>query len=233
MNDAIDTYYVGKYNNGASLQFASTNLSWITNSGANSLFGINTVAPTEAIDVIGNGLFSGTLTASNLSGTNTGDQTITNSSDATSHTQTLSGSGGSTQFIEGSGITLTTGGTESAGTVTIAASGSLPYDDYAVILEGKNTSDPVATVLDPLNTGTVTWTWQSTGNYKASCTGCFPASKTLMFVTNSDDQGYAATAFKLFRVSDNEIRLIVWTTPIALYNFGNNTDLSISIRVYP
>ena len=44
----------------------------------------------------------------NTSGTNTGDQTITNSSDATSHTVTLSASGGSVQLIEGSGITLTT-----------------------------------------------------------------------------------------------------------------------------
>lgn len=55
------------------------------------------------------------------SGTNTGDQTITNSSDATSHTVTLSGSGGSVQLVEGSGITLTTTGTGSAGIVTIAS----------------------------------------------------------------------------------------------------------------
>jgi len=37
--------------------------------------GIGVVVPTEKLDVSGNGLFSGTLTASNLSGTNTGDQT--------------------------------------------------------------------------------------------------------------------------------------------------------------
>lgn len=65
-----------------------------------------------------NGTFSGTS-----SGTNTGDQTITNSSDATSHTVTLSASGGSVQLIEGTNITLTTGGTGANGTVTIAASG--------------------------------------------------------------------------------------------------------------
>jgi hypothetical protein len=59
----------------------------------------------------------------NTSGTNTGDQTITNSSDATSHTVTLSASGGSVQLIEGSNITLTTGGTAGAGTVTIASTG--------------------------------------------------------------------------------------------------------------
>lgn len=64
------------------------------------------------------GTFSGTS-----SGTNTGDQTITNTSDATSHTVTLSASGGSVQLIEGTNITLTTGGTGANGTVTIAASG--------------------------------------------------------------------------------------------------------------
>lgn len=43
--------------------------------GTNDLrFGINTLgSPTEVLDVTGNGLFSGTLSASNLSGTNTGD----------------------------------------------------------------------------------------------------------------------------------------------------------------
>jgi hypothetical protein len=61
----------------------------------------------------------------NTSGTNTGDQTITNTSDATSHTVTLSASGGSVQLIEGTNITLTTGGTGAAGTVTIAASGGI------------------------------------------------------------------------------------------------------------
>lgn len=58
-------------------------------------------------------------------------QTITNSSDATSHTVTLSSSGGTVQLIEGANITLTTGGTGSAGTVTIASTGggSSAFDD--------------------------------------------------------------------------------------------------------
>jgi hypothetical protein len=64
--------------------------------------------------------FLSDITGTN-SGTNTGDQTVNNTSDATSHTVTLSASGGSVQLIEGSGITLTTGGTGSAGTVTIAS----------------------------------------------------------------------------------------------------------------
>lgn len=74
---------------------------------------------------LGTGLsMSGTtINGPSVSGTNTGDQTIANTSDATSHTVTLSASGGSVQLIEGSNITLTTGGTSGAGTVTIAASG--------------------------------------------------------------------------------------------------------------
>jgi len=79
--------------------------------------------------------FSGTS-----SGTNTGDQTITNSSDATSHTVTLSASGGSVQLVEGSGITITTTGTGSAGIVTIAASGS------GDITNGGNTTGAAITI---------------------------------------------------------------------------------------
>lgn len=55
-------------------------------------------------------------------GTNTGDQSLANTSDATSHTVTLTG-GTSVQLIEGSNITLTTGGTGGVGTVTIASTG--------------------------------------------------------------------------------------------------------------
>lgn len=79
--------------------------------------------------------FSGTS-----SGTNTGDQTISNSSDATSHTVTLSASGGSVQLVEGSGITITTTGTGSAGIVTIAASGS------GDITNGGNTTGAAITI---------------------------------------------------------------------------------------
>lgn len=63
-------------------------------------------------------------------GTNSGDQSLANTSDATSHTVTLTG-GTSVQLIEGSNITLTTGGTGGAGTVTIASTGggSSAFDD--------------------------------------------------------------------------------------------------------
>lgn len=69
------------------------------------------------------------------SGTNTGDQTLSNTSDATSHTLTLSASGGSIQFVEGTGITLTTTGTGADGIVTIAATGGGGGDDVSTFAE--------------------------------------------------------------------------------------------------
>lgn len=68
------------------------------------------------------------------------DQTIANTSDATSHTATLSASGGSTQFIEGSNITLTTAGTGLDGTVTIASTGG--GASQLTDLSDVNTSTP-------------------------------------------------------------------------------------------
>lgn len=63
--------------------------------------------------------------ASDVSATNE-LQTLASTSDATSHTVTLSSTGGSIQFVEGSGITLTTSGTGLDGIVTIASTVSSP-----------------------------------------------------------------------------------------------------------
>ncbi len=48
---------------------------------SNGNVGIGTPTPTERLNVVGNGLFTGTLTASNLSGTNTGDVTLAGTPD--------------------------------------------------------------------------------------------------------------------------------------------------------
>ena len=73
---------------------------------------------------------SGTLTVADQSATNE-LQTFSNTSDATTHTVTLSNSGGSIQLVEGTGITLTTGGTALSGTVTIASTVSSYTDEQA------------------------------------------------------------------------------------------------------
>ena len=92
---------------------------------------LGAIAPTTVNTVTISGASTPTLAVTGtttVSGTNTGNQTIANTSDATSHTVTLSASGGSVQLIEGSNITLTTWGTGSAWTVTIASTASGTWD---------------------------------------------------------------------------------------------------------
>jgi len=70
-------------------------------------------------------------------------QTIANTSNATSHTATLSNLGGSTQFVEGANITLTTTGTGLDGIVTIAA----PTQQAYSTIKEETTSQPQQTTL--------------------------------------------------------------------------------------
>lgn len=102
-----------------------------------------------------------TITSTEVDGSTTNElQTVANTSDATSHTVTLSNSGGSTQFVEGSGITLTTTGTSGAGVVTIASTGALPSLANNNIWVGNASN--VATAVNPSgdadisNTGVIT-----------------------------------------------------------------------------
>lgn len=67
----------------------------------NHRVGIATTTPGSALTVAGNGLFTGTLGASNLSGTNSGDQTITLSGDVSG-----SGTAGITTAIGANKVTL-------------------------------------------------------------------------------------------------------------------------------
>jgi len=135
----------------------------ITNSGNNTLERVLSINMNDANRTLS---LSGDLTVSataTVSGTNTGDQTITNSSDATSHTVTLSASGGSVQIIEGSGITLTTGGTASNATVTItstAGGGNVsnsgtPADNQIAIWTGANNIEGTADFTNDGTTFTV------------------------------------------------------------------------------
>ena len=78
-----------------------------------------------------------TITATEVDGSTSNElQTIANTSDATSHTVTLSNSGGTIQFIEGTNISLTTGGTSGAGTLTIASS-ITDTDDQGLTIGGS------------------------------------------------------------------------------------------------
>lgn len=72
-----DVFYIYDITNGKPIfRIDNANDYILFDDGANGYkVGIHNTVPAEALDVIGNGLFSGTLSASNLSGTNTGNQT--------------------------------------------------------------------------------------------------------------------------------------------------------------
>jgi hypothetical protein len=104
------------------------------------------ISPTQKLHVSGNGLFTGTLTASNLSGTNTGDQTTSGT------TNRISVTSGSTSPVIDIAATyvgqtsITTLGTVTTGTWTgtaiAAANGGTGQTSYAVgdILYASTTS---------------------------------------------------------------------------------------------
>ena len=83
-------------------------------------------------------------------------QTIANTSDATTHTATLSLAGGSVQFVEGTGIELTTGGSAQNGTLTIASTstGATNLGYTASGTDGTVTSDTGADATLPAADGT-------------------------------------------------------------------------------
>lgn len=87
-----------------------------------------------------------TLTATEVDGSTTNElQTLANTSDATSHTVTLSNSGGSVQLIEGSGISLTTGGTGLNGTLTVANTGDLSATNEAWTIDADDADTELIT----------------------------------------------------------------------------------------
>lgn len=87
-------------------------------------------------------------------------QTFANTSASTTHTLTLSNSGGSIQFVEGSGVTLTTSGTSLNGIVTIAStgggvSGDLGYTASPTngIVTNTGGTDATIPLVTPTNAG--------------------------------------------------------------------------------
>lgn len=124
------------------------------------------------------------------SGTNTGDQTIANTSDATSHTVTLSASGGSVQLIEGANITLTTGGTGSVGTVTIASTGGSGAMTWTEVT-GTSASMTVNNGYIANNAGLVTLTLPDTA-----------AVGSIVRVTGKGAGGW--------RIAQNALEQIIW-----------------------
>lgn len=135
--DKNGTHQIGDLSNAetglAMKLLTSDGWSIFDNTGHNSRFGINTAAPNEALDVIGNGVFTGTLSASNLSGTNTGDQD-------------LSG------YALNSDVVHDTGTESIDGVKTFTSDPVVPADDYGSDWDGVNEPPTKNDVYDKIQT---------------------------------------------------------------------------------
>ena len=117
-------------------------------------------------------------------------QTFANTSNATTHTVTLSNSGGSVQFVEGSGITLTTTGTSLDGIVTIAAADASPTNELQTYSHSGTTS-----YTNTLSNSGGSFTLQSTGIISISHsagTVTFSATEVDGSITNEGVLGVGA-----------------------------------------
>jgi hypothetical protein len=101
------------------------------------------------------------------------------------------------------------------------------YKTYVANLSQVGTSPPSVTVLDNTFVSTMTWTYDSTGEYLLTSTNNdFVSGKTMLFITPID-----SAFIKIRRLSDNVIN--VGTQNISgVKTNGLLDNVSIEIRVY-
>ena len=226
--------------------------------GSSSIFdngnvGIGTTTPTERLDVVGNGKFSGNLTTSQdntmIRVGNNGDIALIKKGGFVGKLAVALG----TPFVltRSNNATINPSDTFSdiftidtnnnglfTGTVTAApatASNHLvtlgqvrPYKVYVALLTQSGTSAPVATVLENTLGGTVVWSRSSVGIYLGTLTGAFTLNKTVSFISGdqSADKGYGID--NLSSVDDVRIS----TRLAGSLNDNQLNKASIEIRVY-
>lgn len=107
-------------------------------------------------------------------------------------------------------------------------SASANYLKYSVLTLQSGTNAPTVRILENTLSGTVVWTYVSTGKYRATLASAFTANKTFFVVHNS----VLDSRTTVYWESANSI--IVETFTFAGAN-GNDrlTDMSLEIRVYP
>jgi hypothetical protein len=177
---------------------------------SNGNFGINQPNPIEKLDVVGNGKFSGTVTASSFNGSAnlTGTPTAPTATVGTNTTQIAT-----TSYV-------------------LANSGALPYKVYTALLSQSGTNAPVATVLQNTLGGTVVWSYNSAGLYTATLTSAFTDLKTAVLCTK-DTNNPAGTANVIMRASKASTSTVIVATVSSTGGVDQQLGgATIEIRVY-
>lgn len=89
------------------------------------------------------------------------------------------------------------------------------YKVYRASLTQSGTSAPVATVFENTLGGTVVWTRNAVGDYRATLAGAFPLTTT--FITHNCPNVFTGTLYQVGRLGDNELQV---TANVLNVNFG-------------
>ena len=107
-------------------------------------------------------------------------------------------------------------------------SASVNYKVYSAILNQSGENAPVPIILENTLPGTLTWSYESTGDYFATYSQSFNGRKVLCFIGGASNPG---TTY-LFKQNDvATIELASWNSINILTN-NLITGISIEIRVY-
>jgi hypothetical protein len=141
-----------------------------------------------------------------------GTATFSSSVTATSHVTT---GGTASQFVKGDG------------------SLSAGYKVYTALLSQSGTSAPTATVLDNTLGGTVVWSRNTVGDYRATLSGAFTNNKTVTFVNQGATSPLADVRFNRQDISGCTLRTYTANTSTTVEGGYLINDLTmLEIRVY-
>ena len=176
----------------------------------------------------------------NLSGTNTGDETVSTIKTKLGIT-TLSGSNTGDQDLSGlellsnKSTNITIDATSDTKYPSVKAvktyvdnkSIGLPYDSYAVSLSQTGTNAPTETYIFENTIGAIVWTYNGVGIYIGTLASAFPIAKTFLLI----NQNKAGKKITLEQISASQVKIFTLTDAGVNENDVLNLT-SIEIRVY-
>jgi hypothetical protein len=127
---------------------------------------------------------------------------------------------------------------DNTGKLGVASKDGRPYKSYVALLSQTASGAPTATVLENTLGVTVTYSYNSSGDYGLTATGALTANKTFVTIGNPTTlsqvgsvQMYATSAIP--DGSGNDVSIIVYETSTAVFTDDILVNTPIEIRVYP
>lgn len=108
------------------------------------------------------------------------------------------------------------------------------YKVYTALLNQSGTDAPIATVLENTLGGTVVWSYEDVGVYRANLAGAFTENKTAIIFNMNENVDVVAQAFlsSALRVDLNSVEISVVKESDSSYYNGGIQENFLEIRVY-